>query len=57
MKHLAVALIVVALIAADFLCDLLMAGKAPEGHGWATADSIGLVCATLWFFHHRGPRD
>ncbi len=52
MKHLAVALIVISLIAADFGSDLWMNGTA-DNHNWAMTDSFALLLAALWFWHHR----
>jgi hypothetical protein len=51
-KHLAVALIVIALLAGDFMAHLWL--DADEAHGWAVCSSLGLVFAGFWFFHHRG---
>lgn len=41
MKHLAVALIVICLIVADFGSDLWM-NDTKDNHTWATVDTIGL---------------
>lgn len=51
MKHLAVALIVVSLVAADFGADLWL--DAHDNHGWDVSLGWGLIFAGLWFFHHR----
>lgn len=52
MKHLAVALITVAMIAADLASDLWLNGTTDD-RGWATTNTIVLVAATWWFWHHR----
>ncbi len=52
MKHLAVALIVIALLAADFCSHLWL--DAEQAHGWAVCSTWGLVYAAWWFWHHRG---
>ena len=52
MKHLAVALIVVALIAADVLSDAL-GFTTQQAKGWDTACTFGLIGAAAWFWLHR----
>lgn len=52
MKHIAVAFIVIALIAADFGSDIWMDGT-DNNRAWALADTAALVAAIFWFWHHR----
>lgn len=54
MKHLAVALIVVSLMVADFMADVLdLAAKVQKS--WAWWDTAGLIFAAWWLWHHRDP--
>ena len=52
MKHLAVALIVISLIAADFGADLWLGPE--DNHGWDVSVTLGLFLAIFWFTLHAG---
>lgn len=52
MKHLAVALIVIALIAGDFGSDIWM-NDTRDNRNWSLASTTSLILAIGWFFHHR----
>lgn len=51
MKHLAVAIIVVALLAGDFFSHLLGL-DADQAHGWEVYSLLGLSGAATWFAVH-----
>lgn len=50
MKHFCVTVIVLALIAADYLSTNM---SAHEHKGWAVTDTVAILFAGVWFYHHR----
>jgi hypothetical protein len=57
-KHFAVALIVIALIAADFLAGVpALHVAARHARSWAFVDTLALVLAGAWFVFHRDKDD
>lgn len=55
MKHLAVALIVVALLAGDFGADLWL--HHADNQGWDQVAGVGIVFALVWFIGHWSDDD
>lgn len=51
MKHLAVALIVLGVVAADFFAEVLEL-SAKSQKAWSQADTLVLVLAFVWFAIH-----
>lgn len=53
MKHLAIALIAVAVIAADFLAGLYHLPHSTQ-HSWGATDTAVLAAVGVWFMIHSG---
>lgn len=53
MKHLAVAFIIVALVAANLASDLWIENPSTRG-GWDGLTTFFLIAGAWWFYWHRG---